>query len=392
MAKKKRSKPSPPPPRRKPFLPAVAAAVVLLAAAVFYLVQSPSEDETTPARISASDMREALYLPAEFDPQDQLLVGGAQLAELYPGVLADIVEALTGHIRIRVLAGSATGTETIVSALAAGGLGAGTVEILELPILTMWLRDFGPLVVSDGRGNRRLVDFHYRERRGNELDDRVPGHLAQELGFGVKTSPLLLEGGDLLTNGLGFCLLSTRVINRNAHYLTIEPEQTVKDLGALLGFEGLYLVPPLEGESTGHVDMYCVFLAPDLVAVGRYDPEVDPENAALLDKVATDLADLETRGGPLRVERIVMPDHADGAWRTYTNVVFANDVLLVPVYPSYCPDLDDEALAFYRKHFPDREVIGIDASELIKMNGALRCITMNVPVGILEPLDQAATP
>ena len=149
---------------------------------------------------------------------------------------------------------------------------------------------------------------------------------------------------------------------------------------------------PLEGESTGHVDMFCAFLKMDLAVVGRYDPAEDPENAARLDQIAEDLAGLNTRTGPLRIERLPMPDHRDGFWRTYTNVVFANDVLLVPIYPAYCPDLDEEALAIFRRLLPDRRVVGIDASELIKMNGALRCITMNVPTGILQPADLSATP
>jgi agmatine/peptidylarginine deiminase len=87
-----------------------------------------------------------------------------------------------------------------------------------------------------------------------------------------------------------------------------------------------------------------------------------------------------------------MPDHDDGFWRTYTNLIFANKVVLVPVYPAYCPELDEIALALYRRLLPDRRIIGIDASELIKMNGALRCITMNVPTGVLQPADRAATP
>jgi agmatine/peptidylarginine deiminase len=331
-------------------------------------------------------------MPAEFEPQDELFLGGAQLAELHPAVMADMVREAVDALRIRILVGSEIERAQVMSVLSSSGLEIEKVEILELPILTMWVRDFGPLTISDGAGHRRLVDFHYRERRGNKLDDDVPGHLARALGMEVETSPLLLEGGDLLTNGRGLCLLSTRVINRNAHYLKLEPESTVKDLGAVLGFESLFLIPPLEGESTGHLDMFCAFLATDLVVVGRYDPSVDPANAAQLDQVAEDLAGLDTRVGPLRVERLPMPNHADGFWRTYTNLVFANDVLLVPVYPAYCPELDAEALAFYRRMLPDRRVVGIDASELVKMNGALRCITMNLPRGILQPVDGSATP
>jgi len=393
MMKNSRDQSSPEsnPRRRLPWY-TLAAVLIFLVAAVYFLLRPESDDSTVPIEMRFSEPRVAVYMPAEFDPQDELLLGGVQLAELHPKVMADIVRAAADDIRIRILAGSAAGREQIVSVLTANDLNAGAVDILELPVLTMWVRDFGPVTISDGAGHRSLVDFYYRERRGNELDDGVPGHLARIMGLELQASPLLLEGGDYLTNGRGLCLLSTRAINRNAHYLMLDPESTVNDLGAILGFENLFLVPPLEGESTGHVDMFCTFLATDLVVVGRYDPAVDPENAAHLDQIADDLAGLTTRRGPVRIERMPMPDHDDGFWRTYTNLIFANEAVLVPVYPEYCPELDQIALEQYRRLLPDRRIIGIDASELIKMNGALRCITMNVPIGVLQPADRAATP
>lgn len=396
-SKKTKPKPSPKPkpaPRRRPHWSALAAVLILLVSVGYFLLRPEADPAPTlsPPDLQFPESRAAVYLPAEFDPQDDLLLGGEQLASLHPKVMAGIVRAAADDIRIRILAGSPAGRDLVVSVLETSGLDDGKVDILEIPVLTMWVRDFGPVTVSDGAGHRSLVDFHFRERRGNDLDDGVPGHLAPLMGFELQTSPLLVEGGDFLTNGRGLGLLSTRIINRNAQYLTIEPEDTVKDLGEILGFESVFLVPPLDGESTGHLDMFCAFLETDLIVVGSYDPAVDTDNAAQLDKVAEDLAGLSTRKGLARVERVPMPDHDDGFWRTYTNLIFANEVVMVPVYPDYCPELDEIALALFRKLLPDRRVVGIDASELIKMNGALRCITMNVPTGILQPADRTATP
>ncbi len=161
----------------------------------------------------------------------------------------------------------------------------------------------------------------------------------------------------------------------------------METLAAVLGFENLFLVPPLQGESTGHVDMFCTFLQPDLALVGSYTGGVDEANAAQ-PMTSSATWGVATPPGPRR--RIPMPDHDDGVWRTYTNVIFANGVLLVPIYPDYCPDLDRQALAIYRRLLPDRRVVGIDASGLIRMNGALRCITMNLPSG--QPLAPPAGP
>lgn len=363
------------------FLPLLLAGVIIIVGVVLILQWRSVPDDSGPDPHSARPLTSLnpVFVPAEFDPQDILLVGGSQLAELHPGVLAAIVQAAAEDIQITILSGSPAGTALIDSVLDKNSRGTGTVEIIELPIRSMWVRDFGPVTVRDGAGRRTLVDFKYRERRGNALDDSVPGHLARELGIGLETNPLLVEGGDFLGNGRGLCLMSTRVINRNAHYLEKEPQQTVEEFAVALGFENISLAHPLQGESTGHLDMFSVFLRPDLVLIGSYDPLIDPENAARLDELAARLNGFKTLEGPLQVERIPLPDHADDVWRTYTNVVFANGVLLVPIYPSYCPELDQVALDLYRRLMPDWKVVGIDASELIKMRGALRCITLNIP-------------
>ncbi len=371
-------------PAGKPVLIALGAAILAVVAAAFWLLSPNDADSPDRAPVADVGTPDQFYMPSEFDPQEGLFLGGEQLAELHPDVMTAVVRAAADSIKIVILAGSSAGQSRIENVLAGGGLQDAPVTIFQLPVMTMWLRDFGPLTVSDAQGQRSLVEFKYRERRGNKLDNGVPAHLAISLDLNLMGSPLLVEGGDFLSNGRGFCLMSTRVVNRNAHYLEMDPEQTMQNVASILGFENLLLVPPLEGESTGHVDMFCTFLEPDLVVVGNYDPDVDWINAPTLDQTVKDLEKVETLAGPMRVERIPMPDHDDGTWRTYTNIVFANGVVLVPIYPDYCPELDEEALAIYRRLLPDRQIVGIDASGLIKMNGALRCITMNLPTGVLS--------
>ena len=120
-------------------------------------------------------------------------------------------------------------------------------------------------------------------------------------------------------------------------------------------------------------------LVPTTMVLGRYDPDTDPVNAVLLDRIAEQMAGLDTAAGALRIERISMPPHDDGRWRTYTNVIFANGRLVVPTYPDRCPDRDREALATWAHLLPDWEVVAVDASDLVRKHGALHCVTLNVP-------------
>ncbi len=49
----------------------------------------------------------------------------------------------------------------------------------------------------------------------------------------------------------------------------------------------------------------------------------------------------------MQVVRIPMPSHKDGNWRTYTNVIYANGVVLVPQYPDADAELDRVALTSF---------------------------------------------
>jgi agmatine deiminase len=252
--------------------------------------------------------------------------------------------------------------------------------ILPLQMKTMWLRDFGPFTVTDTLGRRSMVEFRSGHRRCDKVDDSVPPFLAIRQDFAILGNELQLEGGDVLTNGRGLGVLSTRVVNQNPGFCDSVPACIALTVAAMLGFEQVLLIPPLDGELTGHIDQACVFIAPDLAVVGR-DDSGNASVAAGLDLIASDLSGMSTLAGPIHVERIPQPSTSDGVWRSYTTVVFAGGAVLVPNYPGYCPGLDTEAMALYRRLLPDRRIVGIDAEALARAGGDLHSITVSVPIG-----------
>jgi agmatine/peptidylarginine deiminase len=155
------------------------------------------------------------------------------------------------------------------------------------------------------------------------------------------------------------------------------------DVGYLLnryyGFEQAIALEALAGEETAHVDLFAAFTTADTVVVGQYDPDVDRKNAELLDRNAERLGSITTSVGRLKVERIPMPTNAGGVWRSYTNVIFANGTLLVPVYNDVKDPGREQALETYARLLPGWEIKTIDATRLIRNRGALRCVSVNVP-------------
>jgi len=314
-------------------------------------------------------------IPGEFEPQEAVVIGCAGLIRNMPQVFINMVRALHGRIRVICLVNQ--DDEVLGEVLlAAAGLPRRAAEFTRLPSVSMWARDWCPIPALDATGQRSLLALELRHLRTSANEEAEP-ELARIFSSPVVKVPLTLEGGNILGNGEGLCLTSTTIFPKNA-VRNLDHSQLGSVLAQYFGATQWAYLDPLSGETTGHIDLFCSFLAPDLVVVGQYSASVDPINAVLLDRAAEILSTLKTSLGPMRVVRMPMPPPTDGRYRSYTNVAFANSALLVPLYPGIDDHLDQKALGLYRELLPDREVIGIDIMEMSTLGGGLHCMTWNV--------------
>ena len=67
---------------------------------------------------------------------------------------------------------------------------------------------------------------------------------------------------------------------------------------------------------------------------------------------------------------------------TYANFLILNGAVIYPTYNQ--PEKDEEARRQIQLAFPDREIIGIDASTIIRQHGSIHCLTMQLPKGTLR--------
>jgi agmatine/peptidylarginine deiminase len=317
----------------------------------------------------------SLYrLPGEFERHDALLLGCDELAVQYPDLLVNIVSAAGQNISILALVSDDDGIELVTEILKERKVSTEGIRFLHIVHDSMWIRDYGPFSVQRHDGQPEIVDAKYDREVGRANDDFVPVVVAKHLGMSVVRAPVLLEGGNLLSNGEGLCITTTALLDNNADR-EIDDGQVHRILHRYFGAEQAVFLEPLIGESTGHVDMFALFVSPDTVVVGSYDPLTDPVNAAVLDRNAACLAQTRTSRGPLRVVRIPMPDNTDGVWRTYTNVIFANGVLMVPVYADMETERHEVAMNVFRHILPGWKITPIDATDAIQCGGALHCVS-----------------
>ena len=270
-----------------------------------------------------------------------------------------------------------------------GRCGAG-VEPLEIPIDDSWMRDNGPIFVTDGGGNVALVHFRFNSWGEKFLpydkDASVPEALASHLGVRRYQAPFVLEGGSFFADGEGTLLTTEQCLlnpNRNP---SMTREEIEDGLRSFLGVDTVIWLPHglVEDRDTdGHVDGLAQYVRSGTVMVSVAAGSDDP-NAARFEEdrsVLGTLADVRGRSievldGPVNawaeidgVGRVVIP---------YLNFYVVNGGVIVPV--GGVPE-DEAALEVIGKAFPDREVVGVPAALISHGGGGPHCITQQIPAG-----------
>ncbi len=256
-----------------------------------------------------------------------------------------------------------------------------------------WARDFGPISVYEGGqlGHLAFTDLHYYDSRPN--DDAVPGWLTGLLGInrygteGFDHTPadavrLYMEGGNYQTDGDGTCILSDDIPSDNSGNPDADTFSEVEDILAdYLGCEQVIWLSTMPNNGTGHVDMSAKLLSPTDILVIDFPNSSSNDSTAdavVESNVTILLASTNMSGNPFTVHRIVIPSLGGGwTYRTYTNSVMLNNVVLVPTY-GYSTE-DQDAIDVYQSILgPDYAVIGIDSSDIVSQGGAIHCTTMQI--------------
>ena len=349
---------------------------------------------TTPAALG-------FRMPAEWEPHRATWLGWPHNPTDWPGKLAlipwaygEIARKLAPGETLRILVQSAAVRRRAQGVLERAGVAAERVEFLPIATDRGWTRDFGPCFLRrDADGERAIARFRFNawaKYPDWRRDDRVAERVARRLGlrlFPIQTAgrDLVLEGGAIDVNGQGSllateeCLLDQEVQVRNPGVGRPELEAA---LGAALGVRRvIWLGRGIVGDDThGHVDDVCRFVGPRTVVLAQESNARDP-NYAILAENRERLEDARAEDGTaLEVVPLPMPRPLVFAGQrlpaSYANFYIGNAAVLVPTFndPS-----DRIALGVLGEVFPDREVVGIHAVDLVWGLGTLHCLTQQEP-------------
>lgn len=305
--------------------------------------------------------------------------------EPVPGIWAWLVRLLCEVEPVHILAGG----EAVMSEAQRLVGHLPQVTLHDIPTNDAWIRDHGPtFLVGPAAAGPALVHWRYNAWGGKyppfDLDQQVPRHIAEMLGFRRFEPGIILEGGAIDVNGTGSVLTTEQCLlnpNRNAGLVRDEVERYLADYcGAR---HAIWLGGGIVGDDTdGHIDELARFASQRTVIAAIEEDHTDPNYEPLRDNLSRLRAARDEVGRPLEIVTLPMPrpvffgEHRLPA--SYLNFYIANRLVIVPQFGDAA---DAQAIDTLAELFVGRRIRGLRAVELAWGLGAFHCITQQQPAG-----------
>lgn len=339
-------------------------------------------------------------LPAEWEPHKSTILCWPHQKADWPGKFMPIPWVYTEIVKniaspeelVRIIVQSAKEQTKAQGCLKRAGVSLDNIEFILTQTDRGWMRDSSPCLVKKGHETIavKFVFNGWAKYDNWQLDRHVPATLATALTIDLREAihtdkRVVLEGGAIDTNGCGTlltteeCLLDDKIQVRNPGFTKSDYEAV---FGRYLGITNvIWLNKGIVGDDThGHVDDLCRFVNRDTVVLCREKNTADA-NYRLLEENFERLQDARLEdGAKLTVVSLPMPKPLifEGLRlpASYANFYIANRAVLVPTFND--PN-DRVALQILQDLFPDRQVVGIHAVDLVWGLGTIHCLSHEEP-------------
>jgi agmatine deiminase len=292
-----------------------------------------------------------------------------------------VARALSGFEPVTVAARPADAAE---ARLATGG----KVRIFETPLDDAWARDIGPTFLRTPQGAVAGIQWIFNawghKYEPYNHDALFARHVLDTIGVTGWSAPMVSEGGAIHGDGDGTILTTEQCLlnsNRNPG-LNREDVETILRLylGArkVIWLGGMFS----DDETDGHIDNIACFAAPGRVILGmpasQSHPDYEPVQQALL----TLNNARDSQGRKMDVVPLPQPEIRRLSWSgrllqaSYVNFYLANGAVIMPAFDD--PN-DQIARNILSDVFPDRDVMQIEALDIVQGGGGIHCITQQEP-------------
>ncbi len=355
------------------------------------------------------------YYPADFDPVESTCF-------VWTNEYFEIVPKLTGIISAKdkvtiYFDGTETDTTFIQNILKSYKSNFKNIKLIEVKNKpkSNWIRDFGPVYLINETGKRKIIDFGYF---GKQLN--FSSEIGEKNKIPIIQSTISSSGGSRETNGKGTLILcETHELDVNKPKTRAEIENEYKNKLATeniiwlkhgLPQDDSRLNGPLFDQIypngvNGHIDQFCRFADENTVliaAVTEAEAKLHPilaeakkrldENHKILEN-STDIKGVKFKIIKVPIAPLLFMEKGQGSNRifvtpvtSYLNFIVTNSMIILPSYTSSQPEdellkiKETELFEIFRKAFPTREIIIIQAADLNSFSGGFHCISINEPL------------
>ncbi len=340
---------------------------------------------------------QSVRLPAEWEPQSALLLTWPHKQSDWKNSLAEIEQiyleiiiATSACQKTIVICYDESHSYHILNLLQQASVLTHRFQLIVCPTNDTWCRDYGPLfTLVDGKPVLNNFSFNgWGEKYPFELDDSVNKTLYQQ-GLFTNTSlrniDIVLEPGSIDTNGQETLLTTSSCL------LKRYPDKSRHDMQKLfkqhLGCDRVLWLEHgrLTGDDTdGHIDNLARFVDTNTIVYCSCQDSAHPDYQSLRDmeaelKALTDDGALNFNLIPIAMPATRFDEQYLPA--SYINFLVINGAVLVPQF-GVAEDIT--AMNTFKQCFPDRRVIGIISTALIKQYGGIHCATMPLPSGVIN--------
>ncbi len=338
--------------------------------------------------------------PAEWEAHKSTILCWPHQKEDWPGkfmpihwVYAEIVKNILPGEIVRIIVQSKDHKSKVINYLSRAHVELNNIDFIIAKTDRGWMRDSSPAFAKKGN-EVNAVEFVFNgwaKYSNHKKDRKIPKLLSKHANIKMlsavhKNKQVVLEGGAIDINGNGTlitteeCLLDDKVQVRNPGFTKKDYEEVFKKYLGIANV--IWLGKGIAGDDThGHVDDLCRFVNKNTLLICN-EENPDDENYLPLKENIERLQSAKLEDGakpnvvllpmpkPVVFENLRLP-------ASYANFYISNNAVLVPTFND--PN-DRIALNIIKEFFPNREVIGIHAMDLVWGLGTLHCLSHEEPL------------
>ena len=280
----------------------------------------------------------------------------------------------------------------------------------KLGVDSLWTRDYFPLMPIDGSGKPLLVDFNYYTH--DILGEETPRILERQTGLPRVSLPIYAEGGNIIVNDDGLCLMSESVLVENSKAKmptdsVLSKAEITRLYKQYVGCKDVKYFPIMPYEGSQHIDIWAKFISNDTIlvhdledrAVQTMNPQYRSRGEEIQDYLKARQADLKALG--LNVKKIPMPapyfdvgnEGSDYEYEMISILSFINGLIVngTIIFPDYIlnTDADNNVIDLSDiQYFSDYKesiastvgsegfkAVFINSDNIVGLGGAIHCVT-----------------